>query len=298
MKTEIEYMYALLRYEHDIRTEEFLNLGLLFWVPEQRKLKFKHTENTSRLSATFPDSTPSEIFEVIKELAHRFERLDVQESAPSGDLLNMAYSVLPRDDSSLRWSRLSAGVTESCDSTLDEIYRGLVARYEHKKARIVRTNRDVWSDLELRLKPHNVLHAISKTIVRSPMRKYEFDHSWQNDQRHIIAPISLDAEKADGIADKATEWMGRILDLNRSNDEFTLALVLGKPQKNAFYSEYESAVDLLRKETKSNRMKVVPADELDSFASNTAAEIKTHLRESEGAESEMAKSPRKLPGFK
>ncbi len=57
------------------------------------------------------------------------------------------------------------------------------------------------------------------------MRKYEFDHSWRNHQRHIIAPVSLDAEKAEGIADKATEWMGRILDLKRSDDEFTLALV-------------------------------------------------------------------------
>jgi hypothetical protein len=47
MKTEIEYMYALLRYEHDIRTEEFLNVGVLFWAPEQRKLRFKYTESTS-----------------------------------------------------------------------------------------------------------------------------------------------------------------------------------------------------------------------------------------------------------
>jgi len=82
------------------------------------------------------------------------------------------------------------------------------------------------------------------------MRKYEFDHSWRNHQRHIIAPVSLDAEKAEGIADKATEWMGRILDLKRSGDEFTLALVLWAPQKIEFSSEYESAVDLL--ETRQN----------------------------------------------
>jgi hypothetical protein len=66
------------------------------------------------------------------------------------------------------------------------------------------------------------------------MRKYEFEHSWKNNPRHIIAPISLDAEKPEFIADKATEWMGRILDLNRSDDEFTLALVLGRPQRNEF----------------------------------------------------------------
>jgi hypothetical protein len=277
MKTEMKYRYTLLRYEHDIRTEEFLNLGLLFWVPDQKTLKFRYTENKSRLSATFPDSSPSEIFECLKELADRFERLERQESAPSGDLLEIAYSVLPRDDSSLRWACPSAGVTDSAESALEEIYHGLVTRYEHRKTRIARTNHDVWNDLELRLKPHNVLHLISKTIVRSPMRKYEFDHSWRNHQRHIIAPVSLDAEKAEGIADKATEWMGRILDLNRSEDEFSLALVLGTPQKKEFFSEYESAVDLLRNETKSDRMKVVPADDVESFASKTLADMKAVL---------------------
>jgi hypothetical protein len=61
MKTEREYRYAVLRYEHDIRIEEFLNLGLLFWVLDDKKLKFKYTENKSRLSGAFPDSNPSEI---------------------------------------------------------------------------------------------------------------------------------------------------------------------------------------------------------------------------------------------
>jgi hypothetical protein len=279
MKTEREYRYVLLRYEHDVRTEEFLNLGVLFWVPSNKELKFRYTENKSRLSAVFPDSNPSEVLQCVKELTARSERLEVN-ACPDAELLTIAHSILPKDDSSLRWSRPSAGVTDSIESTLEEVYHDLVTRYEHKRTRAVRSNTNVWKDFEFRLKPHHVLHLISQTVVRSPMRKYEFDHSWRNHRRHIIAPVSLDAEKPEGIADKATEWTGRILDLNRSTDEFTLALLLGKPQKREFLSEYQSAVELLKNKTKSDRMKVISAAEVDAFASRTLEEMKAHIRES------------------
>jgi|SRR5271166_3109495 len=294
MKTEREYRYVLLRYEHDIRTEEFLNLGLLFWVPSDKKLKFRYTQNKSRLSAAFPDSNPSEILQCLKEIARRSEQLEGLNESPTDDLLKIAHSILPKDDSSLRWSRPSAGVTDSIDSTLEEVYLGLVTRYEHRRTREVRSNIDVWKDFELRLRPHHVLHLISQTCVRSPMRKYEFDHSWRNHQRHIIAPVSLDAEKAEGIADKATEWTGRMLDLNRSTDEFTLALLLGEPQKKDLLSEYQSAVELLKNQTKPDRMKVVSAADVETFASKTLEDMKAHIRESESAGSESANKPTRL----
>jgi len=121
------------------------------------------------------------------------------------------------------------------------------------------------------------------------MRKYEFDHSWRNHRRHIIAPVSLDTEKPEGIADKATEWTGRILDLNRSTDELTLALLLGEPQKRELFSEYQSAVELLKNEEQADRMKVVSPVEVDGFASETVEDMKAHIRES--ASSQSAKHP-------
>ena len=51
-----------------------------------------------------------------------------------------------------------------------------------------------------------------------------------------------------------------------------------------------------RNETKSNRMKVVPAGEIESFASTTLADMKVHLRESESDDCDSAESPRRLPG--
>jgi hypothetical protein len=123
-----------------------------------------------------------------------FQRLEGLADCPTDDLLKIAHSVLPKDDSSLQWSCPSAGVTDSVDSTLEEIYHGLVTRYEHRRNKAIRSNTDVWKDFERRLRSHHVLHLIRKTSVRSPMRKYEFDYAWRNHQPHIIAPVSLDAE--------------------------------------------------------------------------------------------------------
>jgi hypothetical protein len=90
---------------------------------------------------------------------------------------------------------------------------------------------------------------------------------------------------ADGLA---------ILPLRRCHRSLQNRPVLGEPQKRDLLSEYRSAVELLKNQTKPDRMKVVSGADVETFASKTLEDMKAHIRESESAGSESANKPRRL----
>ena len=47
------YQYQILRYYPDVVAEEFINVGIVFFIPEERKLISKIIENSSRLGALY-----------------------------------------------------------------------------------------------------------------------------------------------------------------------------------------------------------------------------------------------------
>jgi hypothetical protein len=72
MSSELQYQYSILRYEHDVRTEEFLNVGVFFWVPEDGWCDFLFTEKPNRVLAAFPNAEKNELISVLKEIRSRF----------------------------------------------------------------------------------------------------------------------------------------------------------------------------------------------------------------------------------
>jgi hypothetical protein len=48
-----KYEFQILRYYHDVVTNEFLNVGIVFFVPEENYISSKTIENSNRISAIF-----------------------------------------------------------------------------------------------------------------------------------------------------------------------------------------------------------------------------------------------------
>jgi hypothetical protein len=278
MKPEFAYRYTVLRYEHDVRTQEFLNVGLLFWIPNKYRLVFRHTDKKSRLTAAFPDAEADELIDSLRQLANRITDIEPSQMK-SDDLLAFAHLALPSDDGSLKWSAPSAGCTDNPQAALGDVFDRLVARYERRRERRVRTNNDLWHVFANHLRPYDVLQHFHQAVIKTPMRRYEFDHSWQNHCPHIVAPVSLDGGTKEAVADKATQWAGQIMDLDRSREDFKLNLVLGEPAQSAFHLAYESAVELLARDASSDRIRVVQETEMPLFAEELAEEMRTHLGE-------------------
>jgi hypothetical protein len=278
MKPEFAYRYTVLRYEHDVRTQEFLNVGLLFWVPKKSRLIFRHTDKKTRLAAAFPGVEGEELIDSLRALASRLAQLEPSQMEAT-DIFAFARRALPLDDSSLKWSAASGGLAENPETAFERVFNGLVSKYEKRRERHVRTNGDLWRCFAEQLRPYDVLRHFHQAVVNTPMRRYEFDYAWRNHCPHIVAPVSLDGETRDAVADKATRWAGQIMDLGRSREEFRLNVVLGEPSKGDFHEAYESAVELLSRDPSTNRIRVVQESEISNFADQIATEIKSHLED-------------------
>jgi hypothetical protein len=125
---ETTYRYAVLRYVHDIRTQEFLNVGVLFHAPESGLLKFRRIERTNRLSGAFPGIEPKTVLETLAGIGEDFARL----APPSRDTPTekICHAVIPKDDSSFQWAAPSGGVTDDLDKALESVYFRHLGRYD------------------------------------------------------------------------------------------------------------------------------------------------------------------------
>jgi hypothetical protein len=276
MKAEFSYRYTVLRYEHDVRTEEFLNVGVLFWVPEKCWLEFLFTDKTSRLTAAFPGAQADELIRSLKELRSKLAGLSLSQTN-NDDVLDIAHRALPADDSSLKWSTPRAGYAANPKAALELAFNRMVMQYEHKRGKNVRSDQDLWNDLAQHLRPHSVLGHFHRAAIQTPIRKYRFDHAWQNGCPHIVEPVSLDGETKEFVADKATRLVGQMMDLARSEEDFMLHVVLGKPLATNLQAEYASATELLDRGADKSRMQLIRQEEVPSFANRVANEIKTHF---------------------
>ena len=114
MKTP--YTYTVLRYVHDTVTGEFVNVGVAVYAPEVRYASALCRTTYSRLSKTFPGMDGDSFKSLMRFIQSRFEEfggrlageLPFQTSPKTA--LELAESILPRDDSSLQWSPVGSGL--------------------------------------------------------------------------------------------------------------------------------------------------------------------------------------------
>lgn len=244
MKPQSAYRYSVLRYVHDVRTQEFLNVGVLFHSAESELLAFRRIEKAGRLSSAFPGMDPRAVLQSLASMTDEFDRF--REFAADCKIEDIRGEVLPVDDSSFQWGPSAGGISDDVEQALESVFQRHVGRYERKYAKRTRHDSDVWNTLKIELERRHVLGKIQRAEITTPMRSYRFQHSWKNHQLHAIKSVSLDGSDGDEIADKASQCVGMMRDLLRSSEQFQLHLVVGESQHAELHDSFASARDLLR----------------------------------------------------
>ena len=271
MISKLQYQYSILRYKHDVRTEEFLNVGVFFWVPEDSWCDFLFTEKPNRVLAAFPNVEKDELISVLKEIRSRI--CSINTSSKTG-VLSIAHEALPPDDSSLKWSAPRSGRAINTKAALERVYSSFVTRYQPAKEKHVRSDWNVWHDFSKNLKLYNILGYFRRGSIKTPMKSYRFDHVWHSSViPQVIATISLDAGSEKEMADKTVNWVGQIGCLSKSNDNFKLHIVLGKPSKKSLDPLYKTATGMLKEEVDAERMDIFNEQDSPILAEKLAKEI-------------------------
>lgn len=281
MKNQCSYTYSVLRYVHDVTSGEFVNVGVALYAPQTRYLSAICRTTYGRLNKVFPGVNAEHFKALMRHIQNSFEaqgeRLasELPLALPSS-VLEIAQSVLPKDDSSLQWSPAGSGRTEDPPQALEKLFNRMVMRYEERQASSSRTDDDVWRHFKRDLEEQQILQHFQPKTISVQDDEVEFQHSWKNGKWHCLEPISFDLAAADSIKDKAHRWLGQLASVQGAADLFKVYLLVGAPQQENLKPAFLSAISILRK-IPGDKEIVLEQDALD-LAARIAGEVAEHER--------------------
>ena len=275
MKTS--YTYTVLRYVHDITTGEFLNIGVFLYASEAKFANGLFRTTYARLSSAFPGVNGDAFRALMRFIQARCETYSEQfkaelplSEAPKS-ALDIAVSILPRDDSSLQWSEIGSGIAEDPSQVLESIFRRFVTRYDDRSVAQGRSDDDVWKKFKKTLEERNLTRVLRPKKITVQDDEVEFEHAWQNGIWHCLEPVSLDLTAADSIREKAHRWLGQLTSVKESSERFKVYMLVGEPRREGLEKAFEKAVSILRKTPVQNE--IVLERDAEEFSERFAKEV-------------------------
>lgn len=265
MTTRKSYSYVVLRYIHDVVSQEFFNVGLILFAPEERRILGETTRETSRIKCAFKDfeasafiSTMSSVEKAIKVSQKQVES-DVFLPEKSS-MTKLVTEVLPRDGSSLQWSREGGGVCSDVDETFTRLFERYVTRHgsmRHEASSQTlrgsdrsrqKKDEDVWRLVNTKIRERELPITFTKKRVEGKSDSIEFERAYKNGRWHAYEPVSFDLATQDGIKDKARKWRGHLEAVSDADNEkdFCIHFLLGSPQNKELDDAFQSAIQILR----------------------------------------------------
>lgn len=277
MKTR--YRFCILRYVHDPVTQEFINIGVAVYAPENGFLRAMCATHYARITRTFTKIDGNRFRQLTRYIQ---ERVNEQGSKmtqlafePAGSIEQVLARVLPPDDSSVQFSPPAVGLSRDLDRTVEELFERYVNRYAAGAESARRDDEEVWRTTfrEALLRRH-VSAALAPKRIVAPNYEYEFQHAWKNGVWHLYEPVSFDMVDGGSIVDKANRWVGRGMSLNDSAERFQIHLLLGEPQDPNLQGVFLKAENILRKMP--GKPELVRESEAEAFAEGLAKEVREH----------------------
>jgi hypothetical protein len=279
--TQLPYTYTTLRYVHDIRTGEFLNVGVVLHVPSTSEMLFRTRMTYGRAKHVFPDLDGEAFRDAMAAIRRALSALtaDAELTGLFGhghDAVSIARRALPADDSTLQWAPVGSGITDDPTKTLDRLYAHLVGRYD-RIPRERRTDADVWRPVRDKLVERAIPIELHEKTVVGTNDEISFRHAWKNGIWHAYEPLSLDMADAEEIKEKARRWRGHLAAVaDGSPEPVRLDFIVGAPKNPALDFAYRNALAILRQSVFSPR--VFEDSQIDQLVDEIEHEIRARAQ--------------------
>jgi hypothetical protein len=284
--TQRPYTYTILRYVHDPRAGEALNVGVVLHVAAEQKLLVRVRSTFGRVKRAFPDLDGEAFNQALRDVERGIERVarEMQKGgllAAAGDAAAFARRGMPEDDSALQWSPVGSGLTDDGAATLDRLYDRFVRRHDERAARR-RDDEEVWRPVREKLVARGVSVPFEEKTFAGEVDAITFRHAWKNGQWHAYEGVSLDLASQDGIIEKARRWVGHLTTVKDGVTEaLKLHLIVGAPHDPTLAPAYDKAVAMIRKAPLAPE--VVEEGEIDELVSRIEDEVRAHEEHADGA---------------
>jgi Protein of unknown function (DUF3037) len=283
MEQKSRYSYVVLRYIHDVLTSEFVNVGVVMYVPAQGRMLSRTRHTISRLRGVFPDlertaftSMMSNVSRGLRRLAKRKLKTPLFNSAEV--ITALVREAVPADDSSLQWSPLGAGITANVNETFEQLYDRFVSRYDTISTHR-RTDDEIWRPVLLKLEERHLASQLQEKVIVGSLDDVTFKHAWKNGHWNVYEPVSFDLADSDGIKRKAREWLGHLAAVvgDGGVEAFKPHFLVGAPTDTKLNKAYEAAKAILRRAP--NDPEIFEEGQVDDLVAKIEDEIRAHERD-------------------
>jgi hypothetical protein len=274
------YQFVILRYINNIVSGEFVNIGLLMWLPDERRMSYYVNSNSSRMSHFFYPFDVTGYKQMVHRIVTRFSRgqsdvdqLHLFKKTPES-LSELQNRIIKEDSSCFQWSSVKSGMVESPEKRFKQLVGELIARHEHKDVYERRKDSRILRNIEDSLEQYGLIPQLRKTRNFSSAHiSFEFKLSWQNRVPQVLQPISFDYENGGDIINKALIWNGRLQAL-RKGPTFKMTGVVAPPRNLNYQDQYDDAFAILSEAP--NVRKIITEDEFESFIPEIEHDLQAH----------------------
>lgn len=271
------YQFSYLRYIHDVSTEEFVNIGIVMFIPLERKFLFRLTEHYARLSEFYLDFKPDNYRYLLRSLKSRLNSAQEYDfSNRISDIGKILPKIVPIESGCFQWSMTMSGVVEKPEQRLEKLFAKVITSHEKNKTRTRREDKDILENFYNQLKETGLLNSIESNVLihnRNKNYSYQFKYGWQNSTRQFAEPISLDYKNKKDLENKVSSFIGDMFSLSDSED-FQVTGIVSPPTKMELQQSYENAVERLR-EVPRIREVILEAN-IPEFIPKIEQDISTH----------------------
>ena len=249
------FTYSVLQYKHSLVLGEVLNVGILFYFPDESRFEFVKGDGY-RAKAIYPDFDNSlfngYIRNITDKVKHHVDLFNLQSNKT--DLTKYIHQhILAEDAAGLVFSNpvQVKNVIGAIEKVIKQ-YSGLLlpgiitekpSVIKHNESFILRTFQGYFQD-----KYKQVEKKLQKnTVLKKKHFDIRFELSYNARINKFIKPLSFDLTEDSAIQTKAAVTYSHLIDLaeyakaNKSSFDFLIA----PPQETGFKRDYENALDFI-----------------------------------------------------
>lgn len=129
----VNYQYQILRYQHDVATGEFVNVGLVYFDTQTYFLRARMTRKKERIARFFGEIEGEHLLRTFIGLENAFNNLENTRIFSS--VREVTSRVLPPNDNALTFSPIFKGMdVNDHDTAFDDLYYMLIGKYNGENA--------------------------------------------------------------------------------------------------------------------------------------------------------------------
>ena len=277
--------YSLLKYVHSQFLGEELNIGIVLYFQEQKKLLFRYPHKIVKFRSiyrTFSEPTIRTYLKSFEEKAQSIEKSDLGDDLDK--ILNRFFLI--KESSPLQFTESKSVILYSDDweKVSDQYFKLYfpeefpleVSSELQSETYRHRSDRQVVSAFKrmLQLKDKSVIRFLKAPVeIKTDLANFRSDLVWQNHTINAVKGLSFDLGSEDLISDRALLFNAKLnyLSEKASAKNIRFDLLVAAPQTPDFQQAYNRALQVLN-DIKAPK-EIITQDQLEKYADRTVFEL-------------------------